>query len=133
MTSEANASPSTERNKAVVRSFLSRMLIEKDPAAAAAACLGNYYIQHNPTVPDGVQGYVERFSGMADEHPDLRSEIVRIIAEGDYVVTHSHTTFSAGHEVAVADFWRLENGKIVEHWDVHQDVPSSAANDNTMF
>ena len=57
-----------------------------------------------------------------------------MIAEGDLVAVHSRLVRHATDRgQAVADFFRLENGKIVEHWDVLQDVPETAANDNTMF
>lgn len=61
-------------------------------------------------------------------------EIKRAIAEGDLVATHSHLILEPGQPGrALADFFRLENGKVVEHWDVIQDVPEKAANPNRMF
>ena len=61
-------------------------------------------------------------------------DIKRVIAEGDMVVTHSHLGLQPGNPGrAIADFFRLEDGKIVEHWDVIQDVPTESANENGMF
>ena len=58
----------------------------------------------------------------------------RVLPEGDLVATHSHLILTPGEPGrALADFFRLENGKVVEHWDVIQDVPDTSANDNTMF
>jgi predicted SnoaL-like aldol condensation-catalyzing enzyme len=55
-------------------------------------------------------------------------------AEGDMVVTHSRLDLEPGNPGrALADFFRLEDGKVVEHWDVIQDVPAESANDNGMF
>ena len=55
-------------------------------------------------------------------------------SEGDFVVLHVHSVREPGQRGrAIVDMFRLENGKIVEHWDVIQDVPEKAANNNTMF
>lgn len=68
------------------------------------------------------------------EYPQLSVEIKRMIAEGDLVVTHGVIkTSPEDHGTAAADIFRLEDGKIIEHWDVLQPVPEEAANDNTMF
>ena len=57
-----------------------------------------------------------------------------MIAEGDIVVLHVHSVREPGQRGrAIVDMFRLENGKIVEHWDVIQDLPEKPANDNTMF
>jgi predicted SnoaL-like aldol condensation-catalyzing enzyme len=64
----------------------------------------------------------------------LSFDIKRAIAEGDLVVTHSLLKTSLEDRgSAVADIFRLEDGKVVEHWDVVQPVPESAANDHPMF
>ncbi len=66
--------------------------------------------------------------------PDMVFDVKRVIAEGDLVVLHYHlpmTPDDLGR--AVVDIFRVEDGKIVEHWDVLQDVPAQSANNNTMF
>jgi predicted SnoaL-like aldol condensation-catalyzing enzyme len=76
-------------------------------------------------------GFVKWITG---ENPDLRVEFKRFIAESDLVAVHSHLIPAKGARgTAVIDIFRLENGKIVEHWDVLQEVPEQAANQNTMF
>ena len=68
------------------------------------------------------------------EFPQLFVEIKRMIAEGDLVVTHGLIkTSPEDRGTAAVDIFRVEDGKIVEHWDVLQPVPETAANDNTMF
>jgi predicted SnoaL-like aldol condensation-catalyzing enzyme len=74
-----------------------------------------------------VKGFVKAF-------PTLHFNFKRIIAEGDLVVVHSHLVRHKDDPgVAVMDIFRLENGRVVEHWDVLQDVPDTSANENTMF
>ena len=71
---------------------------------------------------------------LKEKFPNSRSEIKRVIAEGDLVVLHVHSVREPGQRGrAIVDMFRLENGKIVEHWDVIQDIPEKPANDNTMF
>ena len=71
---------------------------------------------------------------LKEKFPNSRSEIKRAWAEGDYVILHVHSVREPGQRGrAIVDIFRLENGKIVEHWDVIQDVPEKSANDNTMF
>jgi predicted SnoaL-like aldol condensation-catalyzing enzyme len=61
-------------------------------------------------------------------------ETKRIVAEGDLVVIHSHLILKPGNRgSAVVEIFRLENDKIVEHWDVAQEIPETSANNNTMF
>jgi predicted SnoaL-like aldol condensation-catalyzing enzyme len=66
--------------------------------------------------------------------PESKGEIKRVIAEGDLVAIHNHVTSNpTDRGRAVVDIFRLENGRVVEHWDVVQDVPEKSANTNTMF
>jgi predicted SnoaL-like aldol condensation-catalyzing enzyme len=64
----------------------------------------------------------------------MHLDVKRTIAQGEMVVTHSHLTLKPGEPgVAIADFFRFEGGKVVEHWDVIQNIPDQAANSNSMF
>lgn len=96
---------------------------------------GSYYIQHNPLAPEGWEGFKGFINYFLTQNPNLKAKIVRVIAEGDFVVAHSHFTLSEQdqHGLAAMDIFRLENGKIVEHWDVLQPVPEKSANANGMF
>jgi len=92
-----------------------------------------YYRQHNPGAGDDPEPFIEIVKRTAQNFPDFRMDSKRIIAEGDLVVLHSHLILKPGDRgTAVVDIFRLENGKIVEHWDVVQEVPEKSAN-NTMF
>ena len=105
-----------------------------DPEKAVADHFGDRYIQHNPDAADGADAFIAYVKWLRSEHPQLSLEIRRVIAEGDMVATHSHLILEPGQPGrALADFFRLENGKVVEHWDVIQEVPETAANPNGMF
>lgn len=127
-------STQAETNKTIVREFYKLAFNEHKAAEAAARYLGADYRQHNPGAPDGAQVFVSFVSGFVKAFPALRVDFKRLVAEGDLVVLHSHFVRSPDDRgMAVADIFRLDGGKVVEHWDVMQEVPASAANANTMF
>jgi predicted SnoaL-like aldol condensation-catalyzing enzyme len=125
-----------ERNKQVVVDFY-QTAFGGDPAKAIADHLGPRYVQHNPDAQDGPEAFIGFVSWLRGEYPNLKLEIKRVLAEGDMVVTHSHLDLEPGNARnpgrALADFFRLEDGKVVEHWDVIQDIPAKSANENGMF
>jgi predicted SnoaL-like aldol condensation-catalyzing enzyme len=123
-----------EKNKSIIRDWHAIALDQRRPEEAAAKHLGPYYRQHNPNAADGAEAYVGFMKWLAQTYPEFRMETKRVIAEGDYVVLHSHLILKPGERgSAVVDIFRLEHGKIVEHWDVVQEVPEKSANNNTMF
>jgi predicted SnoaL-like aldol condensation-catalyzing enzyme len=122
-----------EANKKTVLEFYEAGLNKKD-FDAAAKFFGPHYIQHNPTAPDGIEGFKAFLGFLREKFPDSRSEIKRAFADGDYVILHVHSVREKGARGrAIVDIFRLENGKIVEHWDVAQEIPEKAANTNGMF
>jgi len=108
-----------------------------NPEKAIADHFGPHYIQHNPEAQDGPEAFTGFVKWLRGQYPNLALDIKRIIAEGDMVVTHAHLDLEPGNPDnpgrALADFFRLKDGKVVEHWDVIQDVPKNSANDNGMF
>ena len=123
----------TEANKKTVLEFYEAGLNKKD-FEAASKYFGPKYIQHNPGAPDGIDGFKGFLAFLKDKFPNSKSEIKKVFAEGDHVILHVHSVREPGTRGrAIVDIFRLENGKIVEHWDVVQDVPEKAANTNTMF
>ena len=125
-----------ERNKQVVVDYY-RTAFGGNPEKAIADHFGPRYVQHNPDAQDGPEAFIGFVRWLRGEYPNLQLHIKRIIAEGDLVTTHSHLDLEPGNPDnpgrALADFFRLEDGKVVEHWDVIQDVPKHAANPNGMF
>jgi predicted SnoaL-like aldol condensation-catalyzing enzyme len=128
-------STTAEQNTKLVWEFYDLAFNRKEPEAAAERYLGAAYRQHNPMAPDGAQPFIGFVRWLTGANPSLRVERKRSIAEGDLVALHSHMIPSPGARgTAVIDIFRLNaDGKIVEHWDVLQEVPETAQNPNTMF
>jgi predicted SnoaL-like aldol condensation-catalyzing enzyme len=119
------------RNKELITRYYDLALNQKD-FTAARAYIGPYYRQHSMYGADGPEGLGEFVEWAKVNIPQLHVDFVRIIADGDYVLMHNRGNNSPGMK-AVVDIFRIEDGKVVEHWDVLQDVPSIAKNANTMF
>lgn len=127
------AAADPEANKKVVLDFYEKGLNQKD-FEAAAQHFGPRYIQHNPGAPDGIDGFKAFIALRKEKFPNARSEIKRVFADGDFVILHVHGVREPGERgVAIVDIFRLEKGKIVEHWDVVQPIPEKPANSNGMF
>jgi predicted SnoaL-like aldol condensation-catalyzing enzyme len=122
-----------EENKKIVTAFYDAAVNQKD-FEKASQYLGARYIQHNPLAADGQEGFKSFITFLKDKFPNNRSEIKRIFADGDYVIVHVHAVREPGTRGnAIVDIFRLENGKVVEHWDVIQPIPEKTTNDNGMF
>ena len=125
---------STEIEKTNVIAFCEMMFNDCQPQEAIAKYAGKDYIQHNPHVADGKDGFLTYFNKMAEDYPGKRVEVKRAIADGQHVVLHCHQIWPEGLEYAGIDIFRLYNeGKVVEHWNVLQVIPDSSANENGMF
>jgi len=121
-----------ERNKKVVLDFYQQMFGDKDLSAVDQYILPNY-IQHNPTVADGAAAFKTAAETWFKGAPKSKVDIQRVAAEGELVFIHVKNQTPSGQYVSTVDIFRLENGKIAEHWDVHQEVPAEAANEHPMF
>ena len=125
----------SETNKDIVVAFYKRALFEGQVEDAFRLYAIPAYRQHNPLIEDGMEGVKKFVAWIIANHPNARGEIKRIFADGDHVILHSHwhgLSDNPGGE-AVVDIFRLEGGKVVEHWDVIQPIPEKSANANTMF
>lgn len=122
-----------EANLKLVVQFYEQFFNRHEVAKAAEVVSENYR-QHNPEVPDGKKPFVEYFSQFFKETPQSAARIVRTATSGDLVWLQVHSTNTpADRGQAVLDIFRVKNGKIVEHWDIIQDVPAQSANENSMF
>jgi len=122
-----------EANKKTVAAFEDAALNQKD-FDAASKYLGARYTQHNPNVPDGPEGLKGFIAFLKDKFPNNHSETKHVFADGDFVIVHDHAVREPDTRGnAIVNIYRLENGKIVEHWDVIQPIPEKPANNNGMF
>jgi predicted SnoaL-like aldol condensation-catalyzing enzyme len=122
-----------EQNKKTVVEFYEKAINQKD-FDAASKYMGPRYTQHNPMAANGPGGLKDFIQFLRAKYPGSQSEIKRVLADGDYVVLHVHAVREPGTRGnAIIDIFKLDDGKIVEHWDVTQEIPEKAANANGMF
>lgn len=127
------AASQLELNKTIVISFYDEAINQKN-FHAALKYMGKKYTQHNPNATDGAEGLKNYIQFLRDKYPHSHSEIKRVFAEGDFVLLHVHSVLEPNTRGrAIIDIFKLENGKIIEHWDVIQEIPEKSANDNGMF
>jgi predicted SnoaL-like aldol condensation-catalyzing enzyme len=120
-------------NKALVSGFIDSVFNAKQ-LDRIDSFLAPDYIQHNPGVPTGREGFRAAIGGFLTATPTYRFEVKRMIAEGDLVVVHGHGRAAPEDRgTAIVDIYRVVDGKLVEHWDVMQAVPKSMAHTNGMF
>jgi hypothetical protein len=134
----AHAEPCTLTPKQVVTQFLQEFYIEKKVRSSFETWVDPGYIQHNPYAQTGREAAIVFLSKFVESNPGQRTQIHRIIADGNLVAAHSHGWQEDGtpeqkRGFAVVDMFRVEGCKVMEHWDVLSPVPETSANTNTMF
>lgn len=112
--------PSAETNRRIVTDFYSEALIEKRPADAFRKYVSPDFIEHKPDIAEPTRdGAADFLAGIIADVPTARWEVLRVIADGGLVALHARFTPAPGAPAyAIADFFRVKNCKIVEHWDV---------------
>jgi predicted SnoaL-like aldol condensation-catalyzing enzyme len=110
-------------------------LIEKQPKAAFEKYVSPDFVEHKPDVANGTREATAEFlDGLIKEMPDPKWEVLRTVAEGDLVALHVRFTPAAGAPAyAIADFFRLKDCKIVEHWDAVAGPPKEQVNPKPRF
>ncbi len=124
-----------EQNKQIVIEFYNAALNEKN-WEKTKSFIGDRYVQHNLHASDGPEGLKAHIEFLKRDFPKNHGEIKHVLADGDLVALHIHCQRSPEMRgYAVVDIFRVENGKVVEHWDVVQEIPDpkNAMNQNTMF
>lgn len=130
--STAQADPAA--NKQLVLDAANMLFVQHKVDQAIDTYFAPNYIQHNPLGADGAEAIRGFFKSFYAGNPQATAEIKRVLADSDLVALHYNAKFKAGERgYAVVDIFRIENGKIAEHWDVVQPVPEKSANTNGMF
>lgn len=129
---QVSSNSEIESNKKIVLDFYQQMFGDKD-LSAVDKYIAPEYIQHNPNVADGSAAFKKAAEGWFKGASKTKIDVQHIAAEGDLVFLHIKNTNPDGSLKSTIDIFRLKNGKIVEHWDVHQDVPKESANEHPMF
>jgi predicted SnoaL-like aldol condensation-catalyzing enzyme len=124
--------------KEVVSQFMDEFYIQKKVRSSFERWVDPGYIQHNPYAATGRDAAIAFLEPFVANNPGQKTEIRRIIADGNLVAVHSHGWNESGDAAAkrgfsVVDMFRVDGCKVMEHWDVLQPVPEAAANTNTMF
>ncbi len=124
----------TEENKALAVALIEDVLMGKNPAKITEYISSESYAQHNPYIKDGLAGIVEAVEALTAQNNMFQyTEIHAVLGEGNFVLTVSEGQWN-GTANAFYDLFRMEDGMIVEHWDVIQPVPTEGlANTNGMF
>lgn len=120
--------------KEVVTRFMTTFYVDRKVRQAFETWVDPGYIQHNPMAATGRDAAIAFLEPFFAQHPALHYTIRRIIADGDLVAVHAHGQMSEDDRgMAVVDILRVKGCKVVEHWDVVQQVPEKSANSNGMF
>ena len=125
--------PEEQANHALVIEMYHKVLIAMD-SSAVDRYIAPHYLQHSSLAEPSVAALKSFLDRVRAESPDARQTIHRSFVDGDHVVVHTHVERWPGDAgLAVVDIFRVAGDKIVEHWDVIQDVPENPVNPNSMF
>ena len=113
--------------------FCDLFYTQKRVRAAFEFLVSDDYRQHNPTIPDGPEAAIAMLTPKFDLSPEASFEIQRILVDGDLAMVHVKASRPGAPDAAVADIYRFDGDRIVEHWDVLQQVPPNPAHDHPMF
>jgi predicted SnoaL-like aldol condensation-catalyzing enzyme/heme-degrading monooxygenase HmoA len=126
----------TAANKNTIREFIEKVLLNHEMDKVATYINPDNYLQHNPAVADGLEGFGEAMKYFAENGLVMEyTKLHKVLGQGNFVLTMSEGTFGKGEHTAFYDLFRLENGQIVEHWDVIAPIPSESEwkNENGKF
>ncbi|UTW47944.1 nuclear transport factor 2 family protein [Bacterioplanoides sp. SCSIO 12839] len=120
---KANWTEQEQKNAEVITDFVQNLMNNHNFEYVLEHYNDSAYTQHNRNLPDKVTGLVGFLQEFVEDYPDYSYDVKHIYVDGDYVIFHSHATLNKddrgndGKGMNIIDTWRLENGRIVEHWD----------------
>lgn len=122
----------TNKNTAFVKSFVDNVLVQ-GKGNLIPDYIGTTYLQHNPFIADGIAGLGAFITSLQKDGVSFSySKIHNVVGEGNFVFVQNEGEFG-GKPTAFYDLFRVENGKIIEHWDVVQEIPKNMPHKNGMF
>lgn len=128
---EATDLEKTEANKALVRGFVQSILVEGKMDKLAGYFDGDNYTQHNTMIGDGLSGLGKALGELAKQGITMKYDTIHmVLGEGNFVLVASEGTFG-GKPTVFYDLFRVQNGKIAEHWDTIESVPPQSEWKNT--
>lgn len=125
----------TEANRELVKNFLYDVMQGNNPAKTPDYFEGDIYIQHNTAIADGLSGLGAALAAMAEQNIQMiYTTVHQVLAQGNFVLAVSEGNFG-GAPTSYYDLWRVENGKIAEHWDVMETIAEESTwqNQNGKF
>ena len=121
----------TEVNRELVKNFLYDVMQGNHPEKTPDYFDGDTYIQHNTGIADGLSGLGAALAALAKQDIQMiYTTVHQVLAQGNFVLAVSEGTFG-GAPTSYYDLWRVENGKIAEHWDVMETIVDKATWQNT--
>jgi predicted SnoaL-like aldol condensation-catalyzing enzyme len=121
-----------ESNKKLVVDFYQKIFGDKD-FAVIDTYVDAHYIQHNPSLADGREALKNAVTVWLKDVPKSKVDFQHIAADGDLVILHVKTFGQSGKITAITEIFKVKDSKIVEHWDVIQEMPEKSANAHPLF
>ena len=115
-------------NARLITDFIQNLMNNHDLDYVKEHFMNSKYKQHNRNLPEGMAGLIKYIEGFVKRYPEYTYDVKHIFADGDYVIFHSHSTLKKkdrGNDkkgLNIIDYWRIEDGQIVEHWDAIQPI-----------
>ena len=134
-TMEINDLDKTETNRGLIKNFLYDVMQGNRPEKTPDYFDGDTYIQHNTGIADGLSGLGAALEALGKQGIQMiYTTVHQVLAQGNYVLAVSEGTFG-GAPTSYYDLWRIENGKIAEHWDVMETIADKSTwqNQNGKF